>query len=88
MIGQDVPLPNLVVHYRVNSRLPGNAAMQGRDLTYVLPPQTVRVAVAGAADATDIRDASGASFGRVESLGAPRRRVRDRRRSRSSRSAR
>ena len=42
VIGQDVPLPNLIVHYRVNSRLPGNAAMQGRDLSYLLPPQTIR----------------------------------------------
>ena len=70
VIGQDVPLPNLVVHYRVNSRLPGNAAMQGRDLSYLLPPQTIRVLSIVPADATDIRDASGASFGRVESLSA------------------
>jgi hypothetical protein len=70
VIGQDVPLPNLVVHYRVNSRLPGNAAMQGRDLSYLLPPQTIRVLSLVPADATDIRDASGVSFGRVESLGA------------------
>ena len=28
-IGQDVPLPNVIVHYRVNSRLPGNAAHAG-----------------------------------------------------------
>jgi hypothetical protein len=70
VIGQDVPLPNVVVHYRVNSRLPGNAAMQGRDLSYLLPPQTIRVLSLVPADAADIRDASGASFGRVESLGA------------------
>jgi hypothetical protein len=70
VIGQDVPLPNLVVHYRVNSRLPGNAAMQGRDLSYLLPPQTIRVLSLVPSDATDIRDASGASFGRVEALGA------------------
>jgi hypothetical protein len=70
VIGQDVPLPNLVVHYRVNSRLPGNAAMQGRDLSYLLPPQTIRVLSLVPSDATDIRDASGASFARVESLGA------------------
>jgi hypothetical protein len=70
VIGQDVPLPNVVVHYRVNSRLPGNAAMQGRDLSYLLPPQTIRVLSLVPSDATDIRDASGASFGRVESLGA------------------
>ena len=70
VIGQDVPLPNVVVHYRVNSRLPGNAAMQGRDLSYLLPPQTIRVLSLVPSDAADIRDASGASFGRVESLSA------------------
>ena len=70
VIGQDVPLPNLVVHYRVNSRLPGNAAMQGRDLSYLLPPQTIRVLSLVPSDATDIRDTSGANFGRVESLSA------------------
>jgi hypothetical protein len=68
VIGQDVPLPNLAVHYRVNSRLPGNAAMQGRDLTYLLPAQTVRVLSLVPPDAADIRDESGASFARVESL--------------------
>jgi hypothetical protein len=70
VIGQDVPLPNLIVHYRVNSRLPGNAAMQGRDLSYLMPPQTIRVLSLVPSDATDIRDASGASFARVEALGA------------------
>jgi hypothetical protein len=70
VIGQDVPLPNLIVHYRVNSRLPGNAAMQGRDLSYLLPAHTVRVLSLVPTDANDIRDASGASFGRVEALGA------------------
>jgi hypothetical protein len=70
VVGQDVPLPNLVVHYRVNSRLPGNAAMQGRDLSYLLPPQTIRVLSLVPSDATDIRDTSGASFARVEALGA------------------
>ena len=70
VVGQDVPLPNVVVHYRVNSRLPGNAAMQGRDLSYLLPPQTIRVLSLVPSDATDIRDASGASFARVEALGA------------------
>ena len=70
VIGQDVPLPNLIVHYRVNSRLPGNAAMQGRDLSYLLPPHTVRVLSLVPTDANDIRDTSGANFGRVEALGA------------------
>jgi hypothetical protein len=69
VIGEDVPLPNLVVHYRVNSRLQGNAALQGRDLSYLLPPHTVRVLSLVPGDANDIRDTSGEDFGRVESLG-------------------
>jgi hypothetical protein len=68
VIGQDVPLPNVVVHYRVNSRLPGNAAMEGRDLSYLLPPHKVRVLSLVPADAADIRDQSGENFARVESL--------------------
>jgi hypothetical protein len=39
-------------------------------LSYLLPPQTIRVLSLVPSDATDIRDASGASFGRVESLSA------------------
>jgi hypothetical protein len=70
VIGRDVPLPNLIIHYRVNSRLPGNAAMQGRDLSYLLPAHSVRVLSLVPADASDIRDTAGASFARVESLGA------------------
>jgi hypothetical protein len=68
VIGKDVPLPNLVVHYRVNSRLPGNAALQGRDLSYLLPPHQVRVLSLVPAEASDIRDVSGESFERVEAL--------------------
>jgi hypothetical protein len=69
VIGHDVPLPNLVVHYRVNSRLAGNAALQGRDLSYLLPPHTVRVLSIVPTDAADIRDTSGENFARIEALG-------------------
>ena len=37
VIGQDAALPLLDIHYRINSRIAANSAMQGRDLTYVLP---------------------------------------------------
>ena len=67
-IGKDVRVPDIVIHYRVNSRIPGNAAIQGRYLVYVLPPLAVRVASMVPAEAPDIRDASGASFSRVETL--------------------
>ena len=69
VIGRDVPLPNLVIHYRINSRVPGNAAQQGRDFSYLLPAHTVRVVSLVPASATDIRDMSGEDFARVEDLG-------------------
>lgn len=67
-IGKDVPLPVTVIHYKVNSRVAANTSVQGRDLTYVLPNLSVRVASMVPTDATDIRDSSGESFSIVESL--------------------
>lgn len=68
LIGNDIPLPRTEVHYRINSRMPGNAALEGRDLTYLLPPHTVRVLSMVPEEAEDIRDSTGADFGRVEAL--------------------
>ena len=42
--------------------------MQGRDLTYVLPVQYVRILSMVPPDATDIRDTRDASFNRIESI--------------------
>jgi hypothetical protein len=67
-IGKDVPIPSLSIHYRVNSRIAANTALEGRDLVYVLPPQSIRVASMVPADASDIRDATGESFATVEAL--------------------
>ena len=68
VIGKDVPLPELVIHYRVDSRLRGNAAQQGRDLTYRLPAHFVRVVSTVHETATDIRDMPDERFGRIEAL--------------------
>lgn len=69
VIGKDVPLPSLVIHFRVNSRVAANTALQGRDLSYVMPPESVRVFSLVPADAPDVRDATGERFQDVESLG-------------------
>jgi hypothetical protein len=61
-IGRDVPLPELVLHYRINSRVSGNTAVQGRDQTYIMPPGSVRVLSMVPADAPDIRDTSDELF--------------------------
>jgi hypothetical protein len=67
-IGADVPIPIMTLHYRINSRIAANASVQGRDLTYILPPHAVRVLSLVTADAPDIRDASDESFSIIEGL--------------------
>ncbi len=66
-IGKDVPLPPLVIHYRVESRVQTQAS-EGRDLTYVMPGVAVRVMSLVPTDAPDIRDASHEPFGAIEAL--------------------
>ena len=65
-IGKDVKIPDLVLHYRINSKVSGNAALQGRDHTYLLPPLSVRIVSLVPADAPDIRDTAGEAFSEAE----------------------
>ena len=67
-IGRDVRLPETSIHYKVNSRIAANTALQGRDLVYFLPAQSIRVASMVPADATDIRDQAGENFAVVDTL--------------------
>ncbi len=66
--GTDVRIPDVALHYRVNSRIAGNSAVQGRDLLYYLPPEVMRVESMVPDGATDIRDATGASFAALDTL--------------------
>ncbi|MDR1990024.1 MAG: hypothetical protein LBQ09_07320 [Acidobacteriaceae bacterium] len=68
VIGRDLGLPPMTLHYRINSRVAGNAAVQGRDLVYVMPPQSVRVLSMVPNDASDIRDELGENFANAERL--------------------
>jgi hypothetical protein len=68
VIGKDVPIPPLSIHFRINSRVAANTALQGRDLAYVLPPESVRISSLVPADAPDVRDAGGQRFADVEGL--------------------
>jgi len=68
VVGQDVRMPDIGLHYRVNSKVDGNASVQGRDLLYFLPPAVIRVESLVPDGATDIRDASGAAFGSIDAL--------------------
>ncbi len=68
VIGTDIRIPDMGLHYRVNSKVEGNAAVQGRDLLYYLPPMVIKVHSMVPDGATDIRDASGARFSALEGL--------------------
>jgi hypothetical protein len=68
VIGQDVLLPELVIHYRINSRLPGSSSQQGRDLTYIMPRQQIRVVSMVPQYALDIRDTPDARFAPLDAL--------------------
>jgi hypothetical protein len=67
-VGKDVRIPDVQIHYRVNSKVAANTALQGRDLVYVMPAISVRVASLVPADAADIRDAAGEPFTAAEAL--------------------
>jgi hypothetical protein len=67
-IGRDVNIPPLPISYRIHSRVGAAATLEGRDLSYVMPMMPIKVLSLVPADADDIRDASDASLGAVESL--------------------
>ena len=64
--GADVELPPLDVRYRIERSLDGDAATAGRELTYVLPPEPVRVLALVPAEGADIRELPGETFGDAE----------------------
>jgi len=62
MFGKDVPLPDTKISYKVQSKVGQKTSLQGRDQTYLMPAQSVRVLSLVPADATDIRDAATDTF--------------------------
>jgi len=66
LFGKDVTLPEMKLGYHVQSRVGQGAAIQGRDQSYVLPPQSVRVLSLVPADASDIRDTTAETFADVD----------------------
>jgi hypothetical protein len=65
LFGKDVPLPELRISYKVRTRVEGDA-LEGRDLTYILPPAWVRVLSVVPGNAVDIRDASRETFTEID----------------------
>jgi hypothetical protein len=68
MIGHDVKISPLNLSYRVHSRVGADAALEGRDLTYILPAIPLRVLSLVPAEAPDIRDGGDANLGAVDAL--------------------
>ena len=64
--GTDVELPALDVRYRIERSLDGGPAVEGRELTYTLPPEPVRVLALVPAEVADIRELAGETFGDAE----------------------
>ncbi len=64
--GADVELPPLDVRYRIERSLDGESATAGRELTYLLPPEPVRVLALVPAGGADIRELPGETFGDAE----------------------
>jgi hypothetical protein len=62
VFGRDVSLPDTKLSYRVQSRVGQKTSLQGRDQTYVLPSESLRVLSLVSSDASDIRDASAETF--------------------------
>ncbi len=67
-IGHDVNVPALSIPYRVHSRVGAAAALEGRDLSYLMPALPIKVLSLVPVEASDVRDGSAASLGAVESL--------------------
>jgi hypothetical protein len=67
-IGRDVNVPVLTIPYRIHSRVGAAAALEGRDLSYLMPALPIKVLSLVPKEAADIRDGSDASLGAVEAL--------------------
>jgi hypothetical protein len=62
--GQDLTIPPLSVTYAIKAA--NGSGVEGRDLSYILPPIPLRVMSLVPRDAADIRDASAETFADVE----------------------
>ena len=64
--GDDIEIPALELTYRIERRLDNNPALPGRELTYVLPAEPIRVLSLVPEATVDIRDPAPATFDEVE----------------------
>ena len=60
VFGKDVALPETKISYRVQSKVGQKTSLEGRDQTYMMPAQSMKVLSLVPSDASDIRDTSSA----------------------------
>jgi hypothetical protein len=68
LFGKDARIPSVQVSYYVQSRVQGGESVRGRDRTYLLPTESVRVLSLVPSEATDIRDNPAWTFSDIEAL--------------------
>ena len=66
LFGKDAKLPGIQIAYQVQSRGEQGAALRGRDRTYTLPSESIRVLSLVPNDATEIRDVPSWTFGDID----------------------
>ena len=64
--GEDVELPAVALTYRIERRVGDNPALLGRELTYVIPAEPIRVVSLAPDSTVDIRDLPPATFDQME----------------------
>ena len=70
--GLDVQLPALELAYRITRTLDGGPAVEGREVMYVLPPESVRVLTLVPAEVGDVRELAGRDVWRCGDTAVPR----------------
>ena len=65
-LGADIELPALEIRYHIERTLAGAAAVAGRELTYVLPAETLRLLSLVPAETTDVQGVRVAPFGAAD----------------------
>ena len=61
--GEDLEIPALEITYRIERRMGNDPALMGRELTYVLPAEPVRILSLVPESTVDIQDLAPATFG-------------------------
>ena len=61
--GEDIEIPPLHITYRIERRVGNDPALLGRELTYILPPEPVRIVSLVPDSIVDIREVAPATFG-------------------------